>query len=226
MGRRRHRSNRHMAIVCGQRTREIIGTFGPTTVAVPHARLRTADGGTTGGRNKTLTAHRHRTRPVDAMIAAAYLAGTNTRRVSRALASLFGGVVSKSTVSRVWRKIKADWEAWTARDLSHEDVVRLILDGNVVKARLDRKATAITLLVALGVRRRSAMRSRQLFIVIPIVRVDAALHKHPRCVRPWELRLSYAVFLPHRQAHYSGSAEIAPLSSGASAVNWGARNYR
>jgi hypothetical protein len=27
--------------------------------------------------------------------------------------------VSKSTVSRVWRKIKADWEAWTARDLFH-----------------------------------------------------------------------------------------------------------
>jgi hypothetical protein len=45
------------------------------------------------------------------------------------LAGLFGGVMSKSTVSRVWRRIKADWEAWGARDLGNEDVVRLILDG-------------------------------------------------------------------------------------------------
>lgn len=142
------RGHRH-----GRRTREIIGTFGPTTVAVPRARLRTADGGTTEWRNKTLTAYRRRTRQVDALIAGAYLAGTNTRRVSRVLASLFGGVVSKSTVSRVWRKIKADWEAWNARDLTNEDVVRLILDGTVVKVRLDRKSTSITLLVVLGVRR-------------------------------------------------------------------------
>jgi len=137
----------------GRRRREIIGTFGATTVAVPRARLNTADGGTTEWQNKTLAAYRRRTKEVDALIAGAYLAGTNTRRVSRALASLFGSAVSKSTVSRVWRKIKADWEAWSARDLSTEDVVRLILDGTVVKVRLDRKATSITLLVVLGVRR-------------------------------------------------------------------------
>lgn len=83
----------------------------------------------------------------------AYLAGTNTRRVSRDLASLFGGVVSKSTVSRVRRKIKADWEAWNTRDLANEDVVRPILHGTVVRVRLDRKSTSITLLVVLGVRR-------------------------------------------------------------------------
>lgn len=39
------------------------------------------------------------------------------------------------------------------RDLAGEDVVRLILDGTVVRARLDRKATNISLLVVLGVRR-------------------------------------------------------------------------
>ena len=43
---------------------------------------------------------------VDALIAGAYLAGTNTRRVRRALASLFGGAVGKDTVSRVWRKVE------------------------------------------------------------------------------------------------------------------------
>ena len=56
-------------------------------------------------------------------------------------------------VSRTWRKVKTDWEAWNRRDLAGEDVVRLILDGTVVRVRLDRKATAISLLVVLGVRR-------------------------------------------------------------------------
>jgi putative transposase len=86
-------------------------------------------------------------------IAGAYLAGTNTRRVGRALAAVFRGAISKSTVSRVWRKIKADWGSWNKRDLGQEDIVRLILDGTVVKVQLDKKATAISLLVVLGVRR-------------------------------------------------------------------------
>jgi transposase-like protein len=37
--------------------------------------------------------------------------------------------------------------------LADEDVVRLILDGTVVRVRLDRKATLISLLVVLGIRR-------------------------------------------------------------------------
>jgi putative transposase len=93
------------------------------------------------------------TRAVEALIAGAYLSGTNTRRVKRALGALFKGAVGKDVVSRTWRKVKTDWEAWNRRDLAGEDVVRLILDGTVVRVRLDRKATAISLLVVLGVRR-------------------------------------------------------------------------
>ena len=55
-------------------------------------------------------------------------------------------------MSRVWRKVKSDWDAWTARSLAEEPIVRLILDGTVVRVRLDRKATSIVLLVVLGVR--------------------------------------------------------------------------
>ena len=73
--------------------------------------------------------------------------------MQRALAALFRGAVGKDVVSRAWRKAKADWEAWGRRDLAGEDVVRLILDGTVVRVRLDRKATSISLLVVLGVRR-------------------------------------------------------------------------
>ena len=82
-----------------------------------------------------------------------YLAGTNTRRVRRALAGLFGGKVGKDAVTRAWRKVKTDWESWQARDLSGEDIVRLILDGTGVKARLDGRVLSIPLLVVLGVRR-------------------------------------------------------------------------
>ena len=42
--------------------------------------------------------------------------------------------------------------AWNARSLAEEPIVRLILDGTVVRVRLDRKATSISLLVVLGVR--------------------------------------------------------------------------
>jgi transposase-like protein len=137
----------------GRRERQVMGSFGAIEVAVPRARLDTADGRTTEWVNKTLPAYRRRTREVDALIAGAYLAGTNTRRVGRALTAVFRGAISKSTVSRVWRQIKVDWESWNKRDLRSEDIVRLILDGTVVKVRLDRKATAISLLVVLGVRR-------------------------------------------------------------------------
>src|SRR5437899_7005600 len=77
---------------------------------------------------------------------------TNTRHVHRALAALFVGSVCKDTVSRVWRKVKGDWDAWNARSLTEEPIVRLILDGTAVRVRLDRKATSISLLVVLGVR--------------------------------------------------------------------------
>jgi putative transposase len=85
----------------------------------------------------------------DSLIAGAYLGGTNTRRVRRALAAVFGGAISKDTVSRVWRKVKGDWDAWNARPLAGEPIIRLILDGTVVRVRLDRKATTIVLLVVL-----------------------------------------------------------------------------
>jgi putative transposase len=137
----------------GHRDRQIMGTFGATTVSVPRARLETGDGRTSEWQSKTLPAYRRRTKEVDALIAGSYLAGTNTRRVGRALAALFRGSVSKDTVSRVWRKIKSDWDAWNKRALHTDDIVRLILDGTVVRARLDRKATSISLLVVLGVRR-------------------------------------------------------------------------
>ena len=137
----------------GHRDREIVGTFGPETVRVPRARIAGDDGQRREWRSQALPRYRRLTRKAEALIAGAYLAGTNTRRVKRALSTLFAGAVGKDVVSRAWRKVKTDWEAWATRDLAGEDIVRLILDGTVVRARIDRKATAIPILVAIGVRR-------------------------------------------------------------------------
>src|SRR5881398_3877955 len=136
----------------GHRSRSLLGTFGRIEIEVPRARLNTADGKTTEWKSKALRAYQRRTLAADALIASTYLAGTNTRRVRRALAALFGGAVGKDTVSRTWRKVKSDWDAWNSRSLAEEPIVRLILDGTVVRVRLDRKATSISLLVVLGVR--------------------------------------------------------------------------
>ena len=122
-------------------------------MSVPRARLVEADGTTREWRNRTLPAYKRLTKQAEALIAGTYLAGTNTRRVRRALGALFGGAVGKDTVSRAWRKVQGDWEAWQKRDLSQDDIVRVILDGTVVKVRLDKRSTGISVLVALGVRR-------------------------------------------------------------------------
>jgi len=136
----------------GHRSRSLLGTFGRVEIAVPRARLATAEGKTTEWKSTALRAYQRRTKPADALIAGAYLAGTNTRRVRRALSAVFGGAIGKDTVSRVWRKVKGDWDAWNARSLAEEPIIRMILDGTVVRVRLDRKATSIVLLVVLGVR--------------------------------------------------------------------------
>ena len=120
---------------------------------MPRGRVTAEDGGTREWRSAALPRYGRMTRQVEALIAGAYLAGTNTRRVKRALGALFKGAVGKDVVSRTWRKVKGDCEAWARRDLSGEDVVRLILDGTVVRVRLDRRVTSISLLVVLGVRR-------------------------------------------------------------------------
>ena len=137
----------------GHRHRQLVGTFGALTVSLPRVRLLDGDDGEKEWRSQTIQAYKRLTKRAEAIIANTYLAGTNTRRVRRALAGLFGGKVGKDAVSRAWRKVKTDWESWQARDLSGEDIVRLILDGAGIKARLDGRVLSIPLLVVLGVRR-------------------------------------------------------------------------
>lgn len=143
----------------GHRDRRITGTFGTETISVPRARVEDEAGKISEWRSKALPRYQRLTMTAEALIASVYLSGTNTRRVKRALVALFKGAVSKDVISRAWRKVKADWDAWCARSLADEGIIRLILDGTVIKTRLDKKATNISVLAAIGVRRDGRDRS-------------------------------------------------------------------
>ena len=77
----------------GRRERQLLGSFGPVTISVPRARLDNADGTTREWRSQVLPRYARMTKQVEALIAGAYLSGTNTRRVRRALGALFKGAV-------------------------------------------------------------------------------------------------------------------------------------
>jgi transposase-like protein len=83
----------------GHRPRQLVTTFGPLTLSVPRARLPD-EAGEQEWKSALLPAYRRLSRRAEALIAEAYLAGMNTRRVRRALAKLFEGHIGKDMVSR------------------------------------------------------------------------------------------------------------------------------
>ncbi len=93
--RRKHNADGELPAVVGvrhgHRKRGLTGTFGRMEISVPRARLVGADGRTSEWRSASLRAYQRRTKGADALIAGAYLSGTNTRRVRRALAACSPG---------------------------------------------------------------------------------------------------------------------------------------
>ncbi len=69
--------------VNGHRTRQVIGTFGAETVKVPRARVIDDAGKASEWCSQGLRRYQRLTKKAEALIAAVYLAGTNTRRVKR-----------------------------------------------------------------------------------------------------------------------------------------------
>jgi len=72
----------------GTRGRTLTTSLGPTTFAMPRARVRTAAGATTEWRSALVPRYQRRSDQVDAAILGVYLSGTNTRRIKGALAPL------------------------------------------------------------------------------------------------------------------------------------------
>ena len=87
--------------------------MGTTRVSVPCAPFQGGEGASREWHSKALGHYQRRTRRAEALSVSVDLAGVKTRRMERALFSLFQGDVSK-------------------------DMVRLILDGTAIKTRLHR----------------------------------------------------------------------------------------
>jgi putative transposase len=102
------------------------------------------------------------------LFAGAYLAGTNTRWVRRALATLFGGPAGNKVFGPNWRKMLADRDAWDQPGSTGEKLVRPVMDGPAVRERVDGHVTPILRPprlcrsgAALGSRKQAEVRVRQ-----------------------------------------------------------------
>jgi putative transposase len=137
----------------GARDRTLTTSLGPTTFAMPRARVRTADGGTAEWRSELVPRYQRRSDRVDEAILGVYLSGTNTRRIKGALAPLLrGGPLSKDAVSRLVGRLADDFETWRRRDLAEDAIQYLLMDGWYPKVRIGKRRVRVPVLVTLGVR--------------------------------------------------------------------------
>ena len=137
----------------GTRERTLTTSLGPTSIAMPRARIRQKDGRTTEWRSATVCRYQRRTTRVDEAILGVYLAGGNTRRIKGALAPLLrGGPLSKDAVSRLVGRLREDFATWRSRDLADEDIRYVFMDGWYPKVRIGGRRERVPVLVTLGVR--------------------------------------------------------------------------
>ena len=104
LGRGRYQRGATAGCRNGTRTRRLLGSFGPVEIAVPRARLSGAEGTTREWQSAVLPRYARMTRQVEALIASAYLSGTNTRRVKRAYfkKKKTRGACSRARSARTW----------------------------------------------------------------------------------------------------------------------------
>jgi putative transposase len=137
----------------GYRERTLTTSTGPTTFAMPRARVSDGAGGRHEWQSQTVARYERRSRRVDEAIVGVYLGGANTRRIRGALAPLLRGApLSKDAVSRLVGRLKGDFEHWQQRDLKAEKIRHLYMDGWYPKVRIDKKRVRVPVLVTLGTR--------------------------------------------------------------------------
>jgi putative transposase len=137
----------------GTRERTLTTSLGPTTFAMPRARVRTAEGATAEWRSELVPRYQRRSERVDEAILGVYLSGTTTRRIKGALAPrLRGGPLSKDAVSRLVGRLADDFETWRRRDLAEDQIQYLLMDGWYPKVRIGKRRVRVPVLVTLGVR--------------------------------------------------------------------------
>jgi len=132
--------------------RTLSTSLGPTTNAMPRARIEDDAGRRREWRSQFIPRYQRRTERVDEAILGLYLSGTNSRRLRGALAPLLRGApLSKDAVSRLVGRLREDFAAWAGRDLGELKVRYLFLDGWYPHVRIGKKLVRVPVLVTLGV---------------------------------------------------------------------------
>ena len=136
----------------GARERQLTTSLGKTTITLPRARLRGADGADNEWHSRIIPRYQRRTERVDTALLGAYLSGINTRRLRGALSPLLRAApLSKDAVSRLVGRLRDEFTAWSTRDLAAEEVCYLFLDGWYPRVRIGKKRVRVPVLVVLGV---------------------------------------------------------------------------
>jgi transposase-like protein len=135
----------------GTRARTVTTSLGPTTFAMPRARVHGADGEAREWRSRTIGRYERRTERVDEALLGVYLSGTNTRRIRGALAPLLRGApLSKDAISRLVGRLREDFASWAKRDLAAHRIRYVFLDGWYPRVRIGKKRVRVPVLVTLG----------------------------------------------------------------------------
>jgi transposase-like protein len=130
--------------------RRLQTSFGPVSVEVPRGRVKT-ETGTEEFESRVVRRYERRTRRLDAAVLTSYLAGTNTRKVKLALKPLVGGAaLSRSSVSRLVKRLQELFEAWRTRDLSQDGYALVALDAIRLPVRLARRVVRVPVQVVIG----------------------------------------------------------------------------
>lgn len=136
----------------GARARQLTTSVGKTTIRLPRARLKGADGKEGEWHSQIIPRYQRRTERVDGALLGSYLSGINSRRLRGALSPLLRGApLSKDAVSRLVGRLRDEFTAWSTRDLAAEEVCYLCLDGWYPRVRIGKKRARVPVLVTLGV---------------------------------------------------------------------------
>lgn len=127
----------------GTYLRRLLTTMGQIEVTVPRSRE-------SGSGCEILGRYQRRAPEIDEMIAEAYVSGVSTRKMGPVTDALLGEQVSRSTVSRVTKRLEDEVEALRATPLT-DAMTYVYLDATFLDARWAREVENVAALVAYGV---------------------------------------------------------------------------
>jgi len=137
----------------GSVKRTVNTSLGKTKFNLPRARILNDDDSETEWDSKILPNYQRRCKSVDDALISCYLSGASTRRIKNALGPLLKGVpMSRSTISRLVKKLKKSFDKWETRSLKGLVYKYIYADAINIKTRAAGKVTKLPVLVVIGVK--------------------------------------------------------------------------